>query len=343
MKEKKRTDRSISRVEATATFGKELDAELTQRYPIIADEQWDAISAIEDKSIPFFAFRVDRPTPFTRRLIEAALTRAADPTDPFAYSEHGAEHETFQEVVVTVIQAVREGKAVLGFATETDDYVAPSRYPSFIIKTTPYERATMRPRPYQFAFALRDRHTKDQRKMLRRATVQHGVPFGILGAIATGLDEKRVMEFFQDADLRSNIQRAYGETVRIPTSRRTGDYGTLAALVRTMMVRSARGIHLSFSPNSYLEALATLMGNGFLTADQAQAHQYQFGSVRDRVIAKAVFYPLAEEADRLADPEFVDPERSSYIDRTYGRCTTSRLITAYLAMVKEDTTIPVAL
>ena len=104
-------------------------------------------------------------------------------------------------------------------------------------------------------------------------------------------------------------------------------------MTKLLIFDTPEGRITSHSPDNYRLALEVIRQNPYL-APSLNRGDFGFKSTIDIVEARAVLLHVSEEAQRLADPDFVDNARTKVIDDKYGDITTSKVITAYVDILE---------
>jgi len=327
------------RVEATVEYKAELDQELERLYPFLGLGDQALWAQFQQTDGPLVSFRVpDQEPDFLAQVLEIALIRASNPQDSVAFSEHGAEHETFKTASDRLLADLRSGQISARFpiGTATAETVIGESVFSFrrlILETLPFQHVVPRSQPQAFAMELRsDLAAGNERavaRRIRRATYTYGPAFGILACLYSSwrVGVGGIFEFFNNQDFRREL-RARG--FDYPTPSRREDAGRLRNIIDLVLVPSRTDLHPSLSGEAYKQAVELLVTHEWLTPAGLKQEGFGFIPVESEVFARAVFKGMEEEAQRLTDPGFLDPVRSAHIKNHYGHLATSRLITAFL-------------
>ncbi|OGY16770.1 MAG: hypothetical protein A2785_00760 [Candidatus Chisholmbacteria bacterium RIFCSPHIGHO2_01_FULL_49_18] len=342
MAKKEDKPREFFRVEATAHFTMELDEKLAQQFPLLEAEDAQSLRAFKSKEQSNFSFRVDHPNrQFLNDVLMTALQRAADPHDHGPFSEHGSLHATYAEAINTIVKSIKQKSVTTRFQPmeeiiRTDAGPKEFTFNRIIFESPAYERISYRPAPHQAAIELLDlpqaRTLKGLQRQFRRDILQHGVPYGILLCVYSGMQVHEIFTLFENQDFKRSITSQFGEQTKIPSSRRTTDRELLRTLMNTMTLRSATEFTPSPSPVIYREALETLTNHSYLSPQDTESAALRFLPTKDVAQARAVFLSMTEVAQRTAHPSFEDPERTDYIERKFGNQSTTNMITAFLVI-----------
>lgn len=331
-------DREFGRIDATAELTQKLDHYLAEVYPYIDVRDSASFHALRDKEIRYASFSVDVDQETLKSVLMTALERASDPNDS-AFSPHGQEHGTFQESIDKLLDGVERGEYNLIFqplsaTVSTIRGKEIVRFDRLVLESAPYHRVTYRPQALQTAYESMDKveDEKTKARRLKQASLENGIPFGVLLALYSGMSIQNIFKLFGEQNFAKNLRDKYGSKIKIPTPNRGDDKRMLVALSEAILVDSPSGLHPNFSADAYTKGLEILVNMGWLKAEDVNQDVYRMVPSTDVAHARAVFFGMTEIAQKSADAKLLDPQRTTHIDRKYKGRAATRLITSFLVI-----------
>ncbi len=335
--------RPFKEIDATAHFQKELDEKIKQLYPIITSPTDPNYQKFVSGEISFCSFPIYPHNELTNSLLLVSLERAANPEEEITYSTHGAEHKTFQEAIQALIKSIMSGKfSTWDQAQQRNFQLAsgrtPLRYFRTIVDSSEFLRESFRPIPQVEAIKISQLPENEQEKNLRKLAYKYGPSFAILVAVYLCLDTRDILSIFDNKDVRDNIQKRFGK-IKIPhpglkKEQLEEQIDVIKRLMESLTYQTSQGRFPSYSSDDYRQALRILKENNFLPRElESLPACYSFSKTTDYARARAVFKSLHEIAQELANPNYNDPARTEYIDRTYKNFVSSRVITAFIQTI----------
>jgi hypothetical protein len=339
---------SISRgqdfLSADATFHLKdtLDTGMKQQFPFADGVNPTYLSYVaRAASAPSFVSFSDRLGPTLRApLVDRALDVASDPNHP-AYCRHGSAHGTFEDAIKSLRFFVSEmqgehrwGDVDVKDLLDSDGVSSEKRTKQrFIIETPEYERTTGRPKPFLQANEMRGSIGREgYDKALRRlgALDPDAMAGAIISAFCLNLSPKDVLAIFGNKEYRERLLAAKFPKYALLQPNNIGHQKMVHTLHNYLTLPTSRERVLNYSPEAYMNAVAVFENNHMIRPDGIHRDPLKMTTVKDKVIARAVFASAEEKAQRIAPKDFQEPVRTKYIDTKYGRVVTTDLITAYL-------------
>lgn len=325
----------FGQVDATVEFRQALELQMKQQYPMIGDINSSGFQEFSSGAIPYCSFDPIKGDPaLAATILSIALERAATPG--LAYSEHGAEHQTYSEAISALQEAINQGNANVAFQKEYSGQL----HERLVVWGPTYQRDSYRPAVHQFALSLVKETDTQKIKKIRKVTLEYGIAFGVLALIYSGFDPNKIIEVFGNKDFQDNLRNKFGNDVNIPSKKRRTpkgtDYGLIYSLWDNLMKKSEHGLYPSLSSDDFNHAKLQLIDYGWLDEQQAEDKVYSFELVQDQAYALGVFRSMVELADWAADEQFGDPVRSRYLQEKFAGLASSKLVTAYL-VIKSPT------
>jgi len=336
----------IGKSEATVYFQKELDQKLEQLYPRIKRRGDQNYQRFINGEIALCSFKIldvgDRD--LLRKLLLVSLERAANPEDNIVYSAHGAEHGTFEEAIGTLKKAINSGNYSIWNQRQEREFElntgkSPLRFYRTIVDSGKFERGSFRPAPHIEAIGIKSQFKNPdlRKKRLRKLALEHSLAYSLLVATYMGLDIDDILSLFDNKDVRVNIQSAHRRKVPIPhhglkDEQLREQIRNLKVLAKSLIVDTSQGRFPSFSSDSFRQAVSLLFSKNYLTEKEfrERVSDFSFVPTKDLALARAVFMSMHEVAQMAANPAYLDPARTEYIDRVYEGVATSRVITAFI-------------
>lgn len=334
----------LKRIEATIHFQQELDEKMRQQFPLIRGGRADAAELLmrfdpnrtpvdRPNSLTFVSFQPKKLTAdiVTQNVLAIALQRAADPNDKLTFCHHAAEHVVFEEAVAALIQANNQG--ALGYEWVPQFIKGPTGKPQYNaqrlkLTTPPFVRDSFRPQPYVEAKEkLVGKPPQTVAKGLRRIARESGVGRALLLAGYAALEAPPIMAALDEEHLKNDL-RQKGQFYL--TRNRPGDWPFLMEFLEQITIVVGDRRFPRRSPEAYRAALLLLQNRGLIPDKAVEQEGFRFVQMPDEVTAVALLLGMSEIAQREANPEYLDPARINYIDRTYGPLATTIMATAYI-------------
>ncbi|MDQ3008982.1 MAG: hypothetical protein M3Q81_05340 [bacterium] len=330
--------RENDRFDATSDYRQVIERTLTSLFPHIRKDASPA-----DESVRRYIDRADTHVSFdlpsgpirrdiTAELVGRALAHGTDPQDS-AFSAHAFEHKVASSVVerlrlqldkdpTQVTVQVQQG------VFETGNPATYTTYQKYVVKALPVERNIVRPLfaevGEQLGKILQDNIKRPDfansasKKAITQLAREIGVDFAVLVAISAGVQPDRVMEIFNDPNLRKDLPKR-------PTGSRGDDLPTMRRLYHTLWPTAQHLTYDSENLGSAMETAAMKNEWGHAAPDfmGQLAFPYQVSSLA--VLGGADFV-----AARIASQKslrFLNPARQDFFEN-HTRAT-SQLITAY--------------
>ncbi|HSW96505.1 MAG TPA: hypothetical protein VLF89_01635 [Candidatus Saccharimonadales bacterium] len=324
----------------------QLDTSIRNEYPIITSVE--GLETYRKKEMTYASFAL-RKTPLLFPILETALIRASDSKDS-AFCEHANEHKNFQEVIENLVNDLKNRKVRM--VNQPIGIEIPASYSQgnitevlahrLIVEGESRIRPTFRPGPNQLAIEfqnrveerniLEEKRNELLRRTLRKSALEYGMPFAILTAVYAGVEPEKALEIFDNKQFRKEFQEKRGLSgithAKVPHKNDLVSFVRFYCRMREMLVvNTNKGVRSNFVPLAYFDALEHEFPQEYLKDFSPQLSQFVESDTL--VIPRAVFAGLDEMAQRNSSLDFKDPERTEYIESTYGAKGTTRMVTAY--------------
>lgn len=334
-------ERDFKRAEATVEAQKVVDKAILKDFVLVSDPT--SVEEYAKKKKTFAAFSLKASSEVISELLQIGLKRAVDQTDP-AFCFHASQgHVPFNEVVSDLSSGLEEGKVKasivpidLGVDTKKGSQLVQAK--RLILTGEERVRRTFRPGPLQLALEAesflneksinkRESREKAMAKILKNVAAEYGIPFAILTGFYMKFETHELVKILTNNNVKGFIakeRKLKGATARFPNS--MSDYKIMGEIRRQVVVKEKERIRPNFDKNSYFNGLALFRQD---YERDFSPELKVFCENDDLVTAKAVFACLDEIAQKNAPEDFLEPARTEYIDRTFGKFGTTKMITAY--------------
>ena len=321
------------KVDATTSFQHDLDTRLTQLYPLVESFNSPVLNAYRSGELHFVSFDIRNPK-LAREVLHQAINRAADAENGVTYSDHGAQHEVFQESLSRLKSSITKGRISMGFQSLSIDIKQGPKLESFpierlIVQGEKFDRDVLRPIPHDFAKNL-PREEKAYIKRIREASKENGIPFGILACLYKGLETQQIFDILGNREFRNSLPPGT-KTFHLS---HTDDKNMITPLSKSIVEITSTGRYPKMSSDSYYSGLAILRQFGWNIPKNATGTNYGFVEVAEKPYPRAVFAGVVQIAQEQASTDFKDPARTEYIYRKYENIATTKLITSFLVFDK---------
>jgi hypothetical protein len=351
-------DRGILRAEATIQYQAELDNQINRLYPRVASLKDPILKDLQRRNINHVSFALDDP-----KLVQAILTiifeRASDKKDALS-SEHGAEHQVYEEALVKLATAAKAGRTNYDIQQirKLDRDIGPvSR---LVVTTPPYKRDVHLPAPVRFWEELQDKYSDEaaRKRTIRQAALDYGIPFALLVSIFANYNFREIAAVFDEGGpmYRTELQNRWGKNSINQLPHQTNRFSNEENLGRTigrlskLLVEVAReGTFPTKSAEKYQEAIKIL--RALFPEQSGRPNQFaevvKFIEIPQTARGLAVLQSLSEVAHGLTNPAFAEPKKTEYIrgkfggSVTQGPTMTTRLLTAYLQFAPPAESTPI--
>lgn len=331
-------DIEIGRIDATTPLSTELGNTLARGYPRLTPEVENAYA---NRQVDALSFKMNEKVDTIKAVLRVALERGSDPNDSTAYSEHGAEHATFQESTAALIDSIDRNEATwklkkhdFNVQLDTGEVTRVSGE-RLVVESSEYERVTFVPDVQLVAGDIRKSGLTERQIIakVKQETLEKGAAYGILLSTYLGIRARDIFDIMGEQNFVRSMKSKYGDKVKVPTPNRPADRGLLMDLAESLVVMTSEGkVEPVRKSEAFNTALERLVNARWLDETDLSREEYRRTSITQVAVARAVFRGLAEVAHRAAPSNFYEPERTEHIDRNYRGASTTELLTSFLVI-----------
>ena len=305
-------------------------------YPPLTSHNPQLLSRFKDvrQGARFVSFRpLVEPFQFRNSVLDIALEKGVNHSDPALVSGHGEEHLVFHEVLTAAREAIQQNTAKIYFqdqnsfiTKEGTQVYAPIR--RLLVETPKYVRFTSRPHPMVEAEQIQGDENAIKLQLRRIVRERKSIPYALPIGVYKGVNNKLLFEALGNKDF---IKTLPFKPAKVLTLNRRDDNIMFHTLYHWLWVTDEQG-RLRFpnrSPESFIGALRTLQDYKWITHTEKANPIFGFKEIREQVFGRVVFIGMSEIAQEIVDPRLYGNYRHTYIYDTYGPWSTTRILTAY--------------
>lgn len=337
--------RSLRLTEDAIAHKTELDKILAGFYPLIDNSQ--KIEAYERGDFVHGSFDVRGSC--ASKVILSALNKAI--ADHLAISDHGSEHQVYEEVVRRVLADIQEGKGSwrrnsrrVKIYDKGEGNCQEHVIERLVIEGVSYWREIKRPLPHDQAIEMKVRvkerklDEKGVRRSLAALGKEYGPAFLLLTCIFLGKNEEQILEIFDS--LRGDLRGIFGKKIILPGPFKLNGRINIPEMAKIgklidVIVHYGEFVfdkmeYFPSLPKTYDRALALMQETYRWTDEMLGEGVRTYVSKPNLTTPLVVFKSMTEMAYRSAPVGLTEPERSVYIREEYDPFSTTEVLTAYL-------------